>query len=271
MFDIYVISLPGSPRRALIEQALMNRGIEYRFHEAFDARSLDADKCAKLTDPVEATVRYGRPLSRGEIGCFYSHRSLWPNIVRSGRAAVVLEDDAMLDDAFFESVLHTSESALSARADLVLLGRSKLARRNAKRTYVYEPLKRADRVGRLLIGVPFKQWTSGSVGYWISADGARKALDHTGGAIARLLDDWPWHRDHGHLRIAELRPYVVWEAFETMPSSIASSRAALTMRRSVAYEIALKPLRIIRTAIRWFSVVLLIATSSRERLYPHHE
>ncbi|WP_121309383.1 glycosyltransferase family 25 protein [Paraburkholderia sp. BL17N1] len=271
MFDIYVISLPGSPRRASIEKVLADRGLECQFENAFDARSLDGDAFAELCDPMEATMRYGRPLSRGEVGCFYSHRSLWPKIARSGRAAIILEDDAMLDDAFFESVLHTSESALSANADVVLLGRSKLARRHAKTTYVYEPLMRASRVGRLWIGVPFKQWTSGSVGYWISASGARKALDHACGRIGRLLDDWPWHRDHGGLRIAELRPYVVWEAFETMPSSISSSRDVLSKRRSFAYEMALKPLRVIRTGGRWLVVALLMATASREKMYPHHE
>lgn len=271
MFDIYVISLPGSPRRPSIEKALADRGMECHFENAFDACGLEADTFAELIDQTDATAHYGRPLSRGEVGCFYSHQLLWSKIARSGHAAIILEDDAMLDDAFFDSVLRASESALSARADVVLLGRSKLARRRAKMTYMYEPLKRASRVGGLLIGVPFKQWTSGSVGYWISAKGALNALHHASGRIGRLLDDWPWHRDHGGLRITELRPYVVWEAFETMPSSIASSRAALSERRSFAHEMALKPLRVVRAGSRWLAVAFLVATASRAKMYPHHE
>ncbi len=271
MFDIHVISLAGSPRRASIARAMAARGAAFRIEDAFDARRLDDDSFAAMTDRDRAISRYGRPLSRGEIGCFRSHRSVWQQVVRAGRDAVVLEDDALLDDAFFDAVLPASGRALAARADLVLLGRSKLARRHAARTYLHEPLKRAARVERLRIGVPFKQWTSGSVGYWISVAGARKALAHTDGAIGTLLDDWPWHRDHGGLRIAELRPYVVWEAFDAMPSSIESGRAALSARRHVLHEAALEPLRAVRLGCRWLAVAALIATASRNRLFPRHE
>ncbi|MBN3818539.1 glycosyltransferase [Paraburkholderia sp. Se-20369] len=233
--------------------------------------TLDTGVLAALTDAACATARYGRPLSRGEAGCFLSHRTAWDTVARSGAAAIVLEDDALLDDGFFERVLPASADALSACADIVLLGRAKLARRRAAPTYLHEPLKRARRIGPVCIGVPFKQWTSGAVGYWISASGASKALAHTGVPIGALLDDWPWHRTHGGLRVAELRPYVVWEAFETMPSALEAERAALSSRRHVMHDAALKPLRIARTAYRWLTVAMLAATASRGKLFAPDE
>ncbi|KAB0640065.1 glycosyltransferase family 25 protein [Burkholderia latens] len=269
-FDIRVISLVDSPRRAAIREIVSRHGVEFDFEDAFDARALDAQACSAMTDAARVIARYGRPLSRGEVGCFISHVRVWEKIVRSGRAAVVLEDDAMLDHALFERLLSIPGEVLSDHADIVLLGRSKLSRDRAALAYLYEPLKRARRIGGLRIGVPFKQWTSGSVGYWISVDGARKALEHARGPVAALLDDWPWHRDHGGLRIAELRPYAVWEAFETMPSAIEAGRAALSSRRHGAREWLLKPLRVLRAVFRWLIVATLTLTASRGRLFARH-
>ncbi|RQR37532.1 glycosyltransferase [Burkholderia sp. Bp9143] len=268
--DIHVISLADSPRRASIRQILSCHGVDFSFEDAFDARGLDPAACAAMTDTAKVIGRYGRPLSRGEIGCFMSHVAVWGKIVRSGRAAIVLEDDAMLDGMLFERFLSTPAEMLSAHADLVLLGRSKLPRDRATRTYLYEPLKRVRRIGGLRIGVPFKQWTSGSVGYWISIDGARKALEHARGPVGALLDDWPWHRDNGGLRIAELRPYAVWEAFETMPSVIESGRAALSSQRHGALELLFKPLRVMRAVFRWLIVAALTVTASRGKLFARH-
>lgn len=271
MVDVYIISLPDSPRRASIAHALASRGVGFRFVDAFDARNLDAQAHAALTDPARAMARYGRSLSRGEVGCFLSHRNTWKYVACTSAAAIVLEDDALLDDDFFERVLPMSADALSAHADIVLLGRAKLSRRRVTLTYLREPLKRARRIGALSIGVPFKQWTSGAVGYWISASGARKALAHSGGPVGALLDDWPWHRTHGGVRVAELRPYVVWEGFETMPSAIEPERAALSTRRHVLRDVLLTPLRIVRTACRWLTVAMLAATASRATLFDRHD
>jgi len=270
-FDIRVISLVDSPRRAGIRRILSRHGVDFDFEDAFDARGLDAAACSAMTDAAKVIARYGRSLSGGEIGCFMSHVGVWEKIVRSGRAAIVLEDDAMLDGMLFERFLSTPAELLSNHADLVLLGRSKLSRDSAALAYLYEPLKRATRIGGLRIGVPFKQWTSGAVGYWISVDGARKALEHARGPVEALLDDWPWHRDHGGLRIAELRPYAVWEAFETLPSAIESGRAALSSRRHGALELLFEPLRVVRTVVRWLIVVTLTITASRDKLFARHE
>lgn len=271
MLDIHVISLASSERRASIARALDERGVAFRFEDAYDARSLSDAEVDMVSDQRAAQLRYGRALTRGELGCFASHRSVWRKIVVSGRSAVVLEDDALLEDAFFDHVLTVREHALGRVADLVLLGRSKLRREAAVRTYLHEPLKRLQRVDRLTVGVPFKQWTSGAVGYWISIDGARKALAHTEGPVGRLLDDWPWHRDHGGVRVAELRPYAVWEGFESMPSAIDVDRRACTRERSALHEMAIEPLRVVRTAIRWLRVMLLVAADARSGRVSSHE
>jgi glycosyl transferase family 25 len=86
-------------------------------------------------------------------------------------------------------------------------------------------------------------------------------------SIGALLDDWPWHRSHGGLRVAELRPYVAWEAFETMQSSLESARSVYGRRRSASHAAAVWPLRHVRTVVRWMTVLAFAVTGSRGRMF----
>ncbi|MFM0503296.1 glycosyltransferase family 25 protein [Paraburkholderia caffeinilytica] len=253
---IHVISLLRSGRREAIAKVLTDHGAAFRIEEAVDAQALTEVELNAAYGDNAARRRYGRSMTAAEVACFMSHRSVWRTIADTGRAAVILEDDAILEPAFFASVLRANEFELSGSADIVLLGRSKLRRAASRWTYFNEPLRQVSSVAGLRIGVPFKQWTSGAVGYWISAQAARQALAYTDGPIDALLDDWPWHRDHGGARVLELRPYAVWEDFERLPSSIEWERKARIRSRTWMHEAALWPLRLVRTAARWSAIAL---------------
>ncbi|CAB3777094.1 hypothetical protein LMG28614_00355 [Paraburkholderia ultramafica] len=254
---IHVISLFRSGRRDAISKVLVDHGASFRIEEAVDGQALTESQLGAVYDDEAARRRYGRSMTCAEVACFMSHRSVWRAIADTGRAAVVLEDDAILDVEFFDGVLGVNESALSSMADIVLLGRSKLRRSASTWTYFNEPLRGGGAtVDGLRIGVPFKQWTSGAVGYWISAQAARQALAFAMGPIGALLDDWPWHRDHCNLRVVELRPYAVWENFEVLPSSIEGERKARTTPRTSLHDAALWPLRLLRSVARWSVVAL---------------
>lgn len=226
-------------------------GVNFSFIDAIDARNIQEDELGRLYDDSAARTRYGRSLSKGEVACFLSHRRLWESIAAGGRSVVVLEDDALLETAFFEKVLLWPEDKLIQISDVVLLGRSKLRKSCEWQAYLYEPLKRTDHIDGMRIGSPFKQWTSGAVGYWMSARGAALALAHTQGPVRALLDDWPWHRDEGGMIIKELRPYVVWEAFESMASDLEGDRRRLSPLRAGWHEVLLKPFRVCRLIARW--------------------
>jgi glycosyl transferase, family 25 len=144
-------------------------------------------------------------------------------------------------------------------ADVVLLGQSKLSRSREAREYLYEPLKRSSRIDGMRIGDPFKQWTSGAVGYWISPQGAMLALAHTEGPVRALLDDWPWHRDDGGMSIKELRPYVVWEAFESLVSDLEGERSQLAPARVPWRDYLLEPIRVGRLVVRWSVAAAFLA------------
>ncbi|MFM0552059.1 glycosyltransferase family 25 protein [Paraburkholderia sediminicola] len=271
LVPVHVISLSRSGRRDAIARLLADHGVAFHIEDAVDGRLLTQNELNAAYDDTAGRRRYGRSMTAAEVACFMSHRSVWRKIVETGRAAVILEDDAILEPAFFESVLRADESRLSTVADVVLLGRSKLRRSASSWIYFNEPLRRGTKIGGLRIGVPFKQWTSGAVGYWISAQAARQALAYAEGPVDALLDDWPWHRDEGGARVVELRPYAVWEDFERLPSSIEEERRASVKSRASLHDVALWPLRLVRTAVRWGTVAMQRLSSANDLRSTRHD
>ncbi|WP_213299560.1 glycosyltransferase family 25 protein [Paraburkholderia sacchari] len=250
-FPVLVVSLVRSGRRERIAEVMSRHGVDFSFIDAIDARQFEDDELDHLYDDMAARSRYGRTLTRGEVACFLSHRRLWQLIVNGGKSVIVLEDDALLEPEFFSKVLTWPEGALARMADVVLLGRSKLSRASEARAYLHEPLKRAEWIDGMRVGTPFKQWTSGAVGYWMSPRGAKLALAHTEGPVRALLDDWPWHRDEGGMIIKELRPYVVWEGFESLASDLEGERSRLAPVRSRWRDCLFEPVRAGRLVARW--------------------
>src|SRR3546814_18646332 len=58
----------------------------------------------------EAAIRRnkGRAMSKGEIGCYASHFSIWRDMIERGvRQAIVLEDDTVVDWAYLEPLART--------------------------------------------------------------------------------------------------------------------------------------------------------------------
>ena len=89
--QIFVINLPDAvKRRKLQKDQLTKLGLEYTI---LDATSVE--------DISEAAYKkhyfdWQRPLRKTEVACYYSHRSAWGSVIRSGEPALILEDDAIL-------------------------------------------------------------------------------------------------------------------------------------------------------------------------------
>jgi glycosyl transferase family 25 len=96
---VRVVSLVDSPRRAgMATQLEAIPGLDWSF---FDA-------CTELPailvhDSAATTAAIRRDLTRGELGCFASHASLWHELAAApdGSVMIVLEDDLLVDPGFF--------------------------------------------------------------------------------------------------------------------------------------------------------------------------
>jgi glycosyl transferase, family 25 len=98
------ISLEGAhERRALMARQFDKAGINATFFTGIEPRG--ATDAISEYDLAGRMRRYGRPLARGEIGCYLSHREVWKSLVNSGDDVwCVMEDDLILRRGLREAV-----------------------------------------------------------------------------------------------------------------------------------------------------------------------
>lgn len=86
-------------RRSGMAEQFAEHKLNVRFFDAVEVSS-PVDTVPDY-DTEGRLLRYGRPLSRGEVGCYLSHRAVWSELVESSSEAwCILEDDITLLDGF---------------------------------------------------------------------------------------------------------------------------------------------------------------------------
>jgi glycosyl transferase family 25 len=170
------------------------RGLSYEFVEAVDGRALSPEQHAQIDYPT-AERRLKRPLTVGEAACALSHLLIYRKmVVEDIPRAVVLEDDAILEESFVEVL----EQVARLDEEIVLLNHCH------SRTYFWS-LVRAPRIGSFRL-VPFSSTPSGALAYYLTLSAARTLLRH--GAPVSYVADWPLPIDVA-LRAKGIYPCVV--------------------------------------------------------------
>lgn len=96
MIDIRVISLKrATDRRAEIERQFSSQDVDWTFFDAVEGIPADTD--AVYERELRRRLKDGVDLSRGEIGCFMSHRTLWQECAAGNRPMLILEDDVRFE------------------------------------------------------------------------------------------------------------------------------------------------------------------------------
>lgn len=122
-FDVYAINLKKDiEKRAHIERNILKTGFNYYIYDAVYGAELTEEYLADIYNEKNAIAYRGRPLSKGEIGCFLSHAGVWQSFLSSEKEiAVIVEDDVDFTDGFsdvvFEILKLDNESW-----DIILLG-----------------------------------------------------------------------------------------------------------------------------------------------------
>lgn len=172
--EILVVSLEtAEARRAAFAARAAGTSLAWRF---FDACTAPAPGMT-LDEPAIRRNK-GRPMSRGEIGCYASHFSIWQDLIARGvPQAIVLEDDTMVDWAYLEPL---------ARTDLHALGIDYLrlyAKRPTWQRVVRRDFLQHSRTIVELVGPAY-----GTQGYVITLEGARRLAAHCA-SVRRPIDD----------------------------------------------------------------------------------
>uniref|UniRef100_A0A2I2YNN5 Cerebral endothelial cell adhesion molecule n=1 Tax=Gorilla gorilla gorilla TaxID=9595 RepID=A0A2I2YNN5_GORGO len=167
--EVFVISLARRPdRRERMLASLWEMEISGRVVDAVDGRMLNSSAIRSLG--VDLLPGYqdpysGRTLTKGEVGCFLSHYSIWEEVVARGLARVlVFEDDVRFESNFrgrLERLMEDVEGAgWASGVCLFLLG-----------TLAVTPGPLGGLPGLVVAG--YSYWT---LAYALSLAGARKLL-----------------------------------------------------------------------------------------------
>nr|XP_021524855.1 LOW QUALITY PROTEIN: procollagen galactosyltransferase 1 [Aotus nancymaae] len=170
--EVFMINLRRrQDRRERMLRALQEQGIECRLVEAVDGKAMNTSQVEALGIqmlPGYQDPYHGRPLTKGELGCFLSHYNIWKEVVDRGlEKSLVFEDDLRFEIFFKRRLMNLMRDVEREDLDwdLIYVGR--------KRMQVEHPEKAVPRV-RNLVEADYSYWT---LAYVISLQGARKLLD----------------------------------------------------------------------------------------------
>ncbi|KAB0380735.1 hypothetical protein FD755_008519 [Muntiacus reevesi] len=168
--EVFVISLARRPdRRERMLTSLWEMEISGRVVDAVDGRMLNSSVMRTLG--VDLLPGYqdpysGRTLTKGEVGCFLSHYSIWEEVVARGLTQVVVFEDDVRFESNFKGRLERLMEEVEAEKlpwDLIYLGRKQV---NPEEEAVVEGLPN-------LVVAGYSYWT---LAYVLSLAGARKLL-----------------------------------------------------------------------------------------------
>lgn len=119
---IFIINLLRDiDKKSHIMAMLKPLNVNYQFFEAVDGKQLTQLEIAKIYDQKKAKKLRKRDLVVGELGCSLSHLGIYKKMIAEGiERAIILEDDAVLEDGFLQ-VINEIES-FPNDWELVLLG-----------------------------------------------------------------------------------------------------------------------------------------------------
>ncbi|XP_051742076.1 procollagen galactosyltransferase 1 isoform X1 [Ctenopharyngodon idella] len=169
--EVFMINLKRrDDRRERMLRALREQEIDCKIFAAVDGKAMNVSEIQSMGIhmlPGYSDPYHGRPLTKGELGCFLSHYNIWKEIEDRGlKTSLVLEDDLRFEIFFkrrLQNLMHEVESK-GLDWDLIYIGR--------KRMQVDRPEKAVPNI-RNLVEADYSYWT---LGYMMSLQGAKKLL-----------------------------------------------------------------------------------------------
>uniref|UniRef100_A0A4W5MDZ5 procollagen galactosyltransferase n=1 Tax=Hucho hucho TaxID=62062 RepID=A0A4W5MDZ5_9TELE len=169
--EVFMINLKKrTDRRDRMLRTLYEQEIACKVIQAVDGKAMNISEINALGIhmlPGYSDPYHGRPLTKGELGCFLSHYNIWKEIAERGlERSLVIEDDLRFE-VFFKRRLMNLMTEVESQGldwDLIYIGR--------KRMQVDRPEKSVPNIHNL-VEADYSYWT---LGYMMSLQGAQKLL-----------------------------------------------------------------------------------------------
>uniref|UniRef100_A0A673YIT8 procollagen galactosyltransferase n=1 Tax=Salmo trutta TaxID=8032 RepID=A0A673YIT8_SALTR len=170
--EVFMINLKKrTDRRDRMLRTLYEQEIACKVIQAVDGKAMNISEINALGIhmlPGYSDPYHGRPLTKGELGCFLSHYNIWKEVspARGLKSSLVIEDDLRFE-VFFKRRLMNLMSEVESQGldwDLIYIGR--------KRMQVDRPEKSVPNIHNL-VEADYSYWT---LGYMMSLQGAQKLL-----------------------------------------------------------------------------------------------
>lgn len=227
----FLISLEKDIQRRTLFFSQENTA-DFQIFSAINTMVESEDELNKRFDLSLFLQKYGREVTKGEIGCTLSHLSVYRLIandtsIDENAYCLICEDDALLHTDF--QVALDTLLAHHISSDIVLLGQSKIDDFNACELELNYPIAFPKKFGlrEFGIGYPYKNYYAGTVAYLIKKSAAKRltAAQNTAKPYW-LADDFILFGEQFNLDIQLIRPLIVIEN-PKINSNLATMRKAI--------------------------------------------
>ncbi len=186
IIPVFIINLKKDiQKRAYMKSLCDQFTLHYEFIDAVDGTMLSNEESLQIYDPKKTIKNIGRELSRGEIGCALSHKTIYEKILHDDiEISLILEDD--IDFNLELLTLLDLKNEFQQNWELVLLGHHTGYSRNVDTTAsIWNQMQLTEKYK--LVRPCEKGY--GTYGYLITKSGAKKLLNHLN-VIERPIDDY---------------------------------------------------------------------------------
>lgn len=215
----YLISLEkDSHRRELFFS--QPETADFQVFSAFNTMNESEESLNKRFNLPRFLQKYGRNVTKGEVGCTLSHLGVYQQIVADAAIgeseyALVCEDDALFNQGFQANLNAILASGI--RSDIVLVGQSKIATFTDRELEINYPTtlrcwQNNIQGTSFAVSYPYKNYYAGTVAYLIKKSAARTFLQHAQNPLPFwLADDFILFGEQWHLDIQVVRPLMAIE------------------------------------------------------------
>lgn len=228
----FLISLDKDQQRRELFFTQLNTQ-DFSVFSAINTMEKTAENLTALYDQDKFFQRYGRKVTKGEIGCTLSHLAVYgliaeDNSIQDEDYCLICEDDALFNRNFQQHLDNLLQE--NPQADILLIGQSKIEDFNHSELEINYPitfsfLRNKIAGSAFSYAYPYKNYFAGTVAYLIKKSAAKKCLMEQ--KPYWLADDYLLFGDQWGLRIQVVRPLLAIENPKLM-SNLEATRGSVT-------------------------------------------